>query len=223
MQKHLRVVVEIIASEIPHNRHILEIGSLQTQGQKELTNLRTLFINSKYIGIDLRDGAGVDVVANAESLPFSDKTFDLVLCLETLEHAEKPWIITKEIERVMNPRGICIVSSQQNFPIHKHPSDYFRYTPFGLSILFKSLKEKMVVAISPPFDKEVELNPQTVILVGSKQNVPKVFKNIRRKLESNKDKISIHKPYRHRLFDGLRFVRRGFQEVFYKLDVKFYK
>src|SRR3989344_8743773 len=130
MTKHLRRTIEIIAKNLPSYDSILEIGSRQEKNQKLLTNLRNIFKFKKYIGIDIRKGPGVDYVVNAENLPFKNNTQSLIICLETLEHASKPWKIASEIERVIKNRGMIIVSSQQNYPLHKHPSDYFRYTPY---------------------------------------------------------------------------------------------
>jgi len=84
---------------------------------------------------------------------------------------KKPWLISEEIERVTKNSGVMIVSSQQNFPIHMHPSDYFRFTPYGLKSLFKKLKSSLLIGISPAFDNEARLNPQTVIMVGWKRKM----------------------------------------------------
>ena len=169
MTKPLRVTVEIIVDLLPKSGKVLEIGSRQEKNQKNVANLRRLFPQGEYLGVDMRSGPGVDRVVNAEKLPFKDNSIDVVLCLETLEHAEKPWLISEEIERVTKNSGVMIVSSQQNFPIHMHPSDYFRFTPYGLKSLFKKLKSSLLIGISPAFDNEARLNPQTVIMVGWKR------------------------------------------------------
>ncbi len=222
MTKPLRAAIEIIANLIDSPRRILEIGSRQAVNQNELANMRDLFPNSKFVGVDMQAGPGVDVVASANELPFSDRYFDLVLCLETLEHAEKPWLICSEIERVMGSKGVAIISSQQNFPIHKHPSDYFRYTPYGLKALFPKLKSQLAFAISPPFYDEVKLNPQHVILVGMKKSNTSLTKKIKKSLISNISKISVHKPYRHRLQDGFKIMKRAFLELVFREEIEFF-
>ncbi len=222
MTKPLRAAIEIIVSCLGKPGRILEIGSRQAVNQNELADLRNLFSGSGYIGLDMQKGPGVDLVASAEKLPFPDKSFDLVFCLETLEHTEKPWLICAEIERVLKPNGIAIISSQQNFPIHLHPSDYFRYTPYGLKSLFPKLKSKLSFAISPPFDDEVKLNPQQVVLVGAKGDQRALFTKVRRVLRNNLSKISVHKPYRHRLKEIVRLVRRAVNEISFKLAIEFF-
>ncbi|MBI3282668.1 class I SAM-dependent methyltransferase [Candidatus Curtissbacteria bacterium] len=221
MTKPLRKAVEIICLNL-NSKKVLEIGSRQAENQKNLANLRSLFPTANYLGTDMIDGPGVDRVVDAEKLPFGKGSFDLVLCLETFEHTRKPWLIAAEIERVVSDNGVIIISSQQNFPLHKHPSDYFRYTPYGLSSFFDNFKSRLVFSISPPFDDEVKLNPEHVILVGSKMKNMKLLATIKRKLTKNKNIISVHKPYRHRLFDLVKFFRRGLAEIQYRQEIEFF-
>ena len=47
--------------------------------------------------------------APAEKLPFKTKSFDIVTCLEMLEHVENPNIVLKEIKRVLKKGGIAII------------------------------------------------------------------------------------------------------------------
>lgn len=222
MTKPLRVALEIIIKSIEAPKTVLEIGSRQPINQDELANLRFLFPESKYIGSDIQSGKGVDVITDASNLPFKNNSFDMVLCLETLEHSNKPWLIASEIERVVKNDGCVLISSQQNFPIHMHPSDYFRFTPMGLKSLFPKIKRSLVFSISPPFGNEVKLNPQQVVLVGINNNDGKVLSKIKRALRVNVDKISVHKPYRHRIIDSFRLIKRAFEELLFKLEIEFF-
>lgn len=222
MTKPLRAAVEIISACLDKPKEILEIGSRQAVNQTDIANLRILFPESNFVGLDMQKGPGVDVVASAEKLPFKDKSFDLIFCLETLEHTERPAVICTEIERVLKTNGVAIISSQQNFPIHMHPSDYFRYTPYGLKALFPKLKNQLAFAISPPFDDEVKLNPQHVVLVATKSSETKVLLKIKKALKNNVAKISIHKPYRHRLQEIIRLLKRAVNEVSFRQEIEFF-
>ncbi|EKD53462.1 MAG: type 11 methyltransferase [uncultured bacterium] len=222
MTKPLRAAVEIVCSVIEKPDKILEVGSRQAVNQNEMADMRRLFVGSKFVGLDMQAGPGVDIVANGDRLPFPDRSFDLILCLETFEHAGKPWLVAAEMERVVKTDGIVIVSGQQNFPIHKHPADYFRFTPFGLLTLFPKLTSKFVVAISPPFDDEVKLNPQHVILVGTKNKNEKLLLRIRRALKKDLAKISVHKPYSHRLQEMWRLFKRAFSEIRFRQEIEFF-
>lgn len=222
MTQPLRKAIEVIIACVGKPSCILEIGSRQAVNQNELADFRNLFRESKFTGLDLQKGPGVDMVASAEKLPFADKSFDLVLCLETLEHAERPWLIAAEIDRVLKPHGIAVISSPQNQALHLHPSDYFRYTPLGLKSLFSKLSSNLVFAISPPFDNEVKLNPQRVVLVGTKGDNKALMAKIKKSLRNNVGKISGHKPYRHRLEEVIRFLRRAVNEISFRQEIEFF-
>lgn len=98
----------------------------------------------------MRVGDNVDVVANAHSLPF-DEEFDCVVCLETLEHDDNPFMTIDEAHRVLKIGGYLIVCSPSiNFPRHNYPSDYFRFTADGLCAVMNKFK------ILKAFDDENE-------------------------------------------------------------------
>ncbi|MHA1751331.1 MAG: class I SAM-dependent methyltransferase, partial [Candidatus Helarchaeota archaeon] len=66
---------------------------------------------SEYITFDMIPGPHIDVVGNVLDLPFEDKTFDTIISTQVLEHVEKPWIMIKEIHRVLKKNGICILTA----------------------------------------------------------------------------------------------------------------
>lgn len=222
MTKELRKAIEIIISQMVPPRRVLEIGSRAAINQEEMCDLRPLFPSSEYVGVDMQKGPGVDMVADATALPFPDNSFDLVLCLETLEHCDEPWKVVSEIERVSKKNGGIILSSQQNFPLHMHPSDYFRYTPYGLSSLIKNKTKKIMMGISPPFDNEVGLNPKHVIVIAWNGDVWNESK-LKKALKSGEIEISGHKPYRHRVQDGWKILKRAISELNYRHAIKFFR
>ena len=67
--------------------------------------------------------------ANAESLPFHDKTFDTVVCTHTLEHTRHLLSAINELRRVCKKRLIIVVPKQRpykyTFDSHLH---FFPYT-----------------------------------------------------------------------------------------------
>jgi len=89
------------------------------------------------IGIDIREGPGVDRIASVYSLPFADGEFQNVLCMSVLEHLEDPPRAIAEMRRILQPGGHCIISVPFLFPIHDTPGDYWRFTKFGLRHLFR--------------------------------------------------------------------------------------
>ncbi len=94
---------------------ILEVGS----GEGWIVSqLRARFPTCKLLAIDLamemvqatRHAAAVEgaAYASADHLPFGDRSFDLVVCVEVLEHLETPGLALREIARVS--KGHVILS-----------------------------------------------------------------------------------------------------------------
>lgn len=93
---------------------------------------------SEYVTFDVIPGKNINIVGDALNSPFLDKSFDTIVSTQVLEHIEKPWLMVKEIGRILNHNGICILSAPFLVPYHADPNDYFRYTKNGLLSLFKN-------------------------------------------------------------------------------------
>jgi SAM-dependent methyltransferase len=117
---------------------ILEIGALDVNGQ-----VRDLFTDAEvYIGVDNIAGRNVDVVLNGHDVlsHFGANTFDLVLCLETLEHDPAFWLTLQGVRAVLKPGGLACISVPGNgFPEH-HVPDYWRFLPNSQRVLFHELE-----------------------------------------------------------------------------------
>lgn len=85
---------------------VLEIGSRDVNG-----NIRALFPGAtRYVGVDISPGTGVDLVADAATLCL-DEMFDVVVSTEVLEHT-KHWraIVARMIEHLA-PGGRLIITA----------------------------------------------------------------------------------------------------------------
>ncbi len=93
-----------------------------------------------YVNVDLFPLPGVDVVANAEALPFRSGCFRRVECDAVLEHVENPEIVMQEITRATEPGGFVHLVTPFCHPFHEYPKDFRRFTIDGLRQLGRELE-----------------------------------------------------------------------------------
>lgn len=144
MNHFLKGMVRAVAETFPLPGPLLEVGSLQVEGQEELVDLRELFPDREYLGIDLREGPGVDVVGSLEKLPLYNHSAGSVLMLNTLEHVRKFWKGLDEVQRVLRPDGALLISCPFYFHLHDYPSDYWRFSPAALEVLLEDYPHKII-------------------------------------------------------------------------------
>ncbi len=92
---------------------------------------------SEYISLDVTYHMGLDVVSDGKYLPFKDLSIDCVFCWFVLEHVDEPFLILKEIRRVLTEEGEIIIGVPLFFYQHGEPFDYHRWTAFGLKYLLE--------------------------------------------------------------------------------------
>lgn len=88
-----------------------------------------------YVNIDLFALPGVDVVTNAEQLPFAPGVFQSIECDAVLEHVQNPGQVMKELTRVLARGGYLHLVTPFCHPFHQYPKDYRRFTLDGLKQL----------------------------------------------------------------------------------------
>lgn len=93
------------------------------------------------LDIDPKSGATyiADLCNNNQDVIPSER-FDVVVCTEVLEHTLQPFDAVNEIQRILKPGGVAIVSTPYNFRIHGPLPDCWRFTEHGLRALFKDFE-----------------------------------------------------------------------------------
>lgn len=123
----------VAARQLSH-LNTLEVGSYDVNG-----GVRDLF-NGPFVGVDMREGPGVDKVMDAEALEFDSGQFKVVISTEMLEHARRPWRALSEMARVARTGGWVLVSARGfdargAFDLHDHPADHWRMGPGAMEIM----------------------------------------------------------------------------------------
>jgi SAM-dependent methyltransferase len=69
-------------------------------------------------------------VADLLDLPFADRTFDVVICFEAIEHVDAPERALDELRRVLEPDGVLALSSpNRGVSLGGNPHHHHEFTP----------------------------------------------------------------------------------------------
>ena len=100
--------IEEVSQEYPdffQNKSVLEVGSWDTNG-----SIRRFFSNCEYIGVDIAEGPGVDVVCKGQNLQYKSAAFDVVVSCECFEHNPFWKETLTNMLRMLKPGGICLIT-----------------------------------------------------------------------------------------------------------------
>jgi SAM-dependent methyltransferase len=99
---------------------------------------RSLFPNSEYVRADFTPCHGLDFLLPADSsVPAPDKSFDMVLSTQVLEHVPEPDHYAEECFRVLKSGGFLVLTTHGLFEDHGCPYDFQRWTADGLRLLLE--------------------------------------------------------------------------------------
>ena len=85
---------------------VAEIGSRNVNG-----SVRYLIDARRYVGVDLREGPGVDIVADGATWDGDGYKYDAVVCCEVLEHSGSQPELCRNIMALLVPGGIAIITA----------------------------------------------------------------------------------------------------------------
>lgn len=116
-------------SELGDNKLIINLGSGVRRRRKDIIN------------VDFYPFENVDIVADANQLPFADNSIDAIINESLLEHTPNPERIVQEMLRVLKPGGLLYLSTPFVASFHSSPEDYYRWSKQGLKQLLKDFEE----------------------------------------------------------------------------------
>jgi len=100
-----------------------------------------LFPNFNVITFDADSKWGPDIVGDITGADIIyDESYDVIVCVQVLEHVPNLWDVPGEMSRILKTGGYAIVDSPWMYPYHAEPpsfGDYWRITKDGFRELFK--------------------------------------------------------------------------------------
>ena len=122
-----RFVIRSVGTYCRDANMLLEVGP---QNWGLLDTFRATIKKIETLDIDTNS----ETTYNADITKHTDiasERFDCVLFTEVLEHTVEPWNAFREIERILKPGGILIMSTPLNLRLHGPSPDAWRITEFG--------------------------------------------------------------------------------------------
>jgi SAM-dependent methyltransferase len=104
---------------------VLDIGS----GTAHIKDFRP-----DIISVDILSFPGIDVVADAHQMPFSDGSFAAIIMLDVLHHLERPIAFLKEASRVLRRGGRLAMIEPAMTPLARRFYDHFHEEPVNMSV-----------------------------------------------------------------------------------------
>lgn len=99
-----------------------------------------------YVGLELNEKFGPDVIGDLRDMPFKDGEFDSILNNQVLEHVDDTHRVFSEFNRVLRRGGHLCVTVPFIARTHEVPHDYWRISEYGIRYLFNryGFKEVMI-------------------------------------------------------------------------------
>lgn len=136
--------LEELAKKYNEGQKIIEIGT----GTKAPTH-KLLFSKSQFIATDIEKYQGIDEILDiTQPGALAVESFDLVLCLNVLEHIPDPERAINEMYQSLKTGGELLLVTPFLFPIHDPPHDFYRYTEYGLAKILNGFSEISVKKIN---------------------------------------------------------------------------
>lgn len=126
---------------------VLEVGARNVNGS--LRSFVEGLAPSRYVGVDVEPGAGVDEICRAENVRgrFGEAAFDLLISTELIEHVRDWQRVLTNFKSVLRPNGVMLITTRSmGFPYHGYPHDYWRYEMSDMERIFADFEIDVLTA-----------------------------------------------------------------------------
>lgn len=133
-REHLNSFIKRISK-----KHALAGKKLLEIGPQERSEVQKHFNTCTIETLDLVPDYNPDIIGDITKFNphIPDSTYDIVSCLEVLEHTINPFAAVSELRRITKDNGLILFSAPLNWRIHGPAPDCWRFTEFGWKVLLK--------------------------------------------------------------------------------------
>jgi SAM-dependent methyltransferase len=106
-------------------RKEIKSGSIILDAGAGVLKYKKYFQDCIYKTQDFKQYGQIDYVSDIIDIPVEDKSFDVIICTEVLEHIPRPDLAIKEFSRILRPEGKLYLTSPFLAGIHRAPDNYY--------------------------------------------------------------------------------------------------
>lgn len=122
------------------NKRILELGSGKKYKGWYYYSAKQFFDNSnEFIQSDIVQEYGHKIIDVTKA--DYENEFDIILCMNVLEHVFDLHTAIENIYKALKPNGIVIIFVPAFYPLHDEPTDYWRFTEHSIRKLLQKFGE----------------------------------------------------------------------------------
>jgi SAM-dependent methyltransferase len=150
--------------DVVEGQSVLDVGCGSGEGLRILANRAT-----SALGIDLderlrRSDVNVEIKSVTE---VPDKSFDVVVCLDVIEHVEADQAFVAELFRVAR-KAVFVSTPNYSVSFNRHPYHIREYTPWEFARLFDGYGDVTLYGgTAKGFERVVITRPRAYALVGA--------------------------------------------------------
>ena len=117
------------ANNIPNGSKVLDVGAGGCPHRKLFSHCEYFtqdFVQLSAVQIQNQVGYGkIDFVSDILNIPVPDKSYDVILCTEVIEHIPDPISAIKEISRILKPGGTLLITAPLLSGLHQEPYHFY--------------------------------------------------------------------------------------------------
>ncbi len=117
------------ANNIPSGSKVLDVGAGGCPHREKFNHCEYFshdFAQLSDVQIQNQMGYGrIDFVSDILNIPVPDKSYDVILCTEVIEHIPDPISAIKEISRILKPGGSLLITAPLQSGLHQEPYHFY--------------------------------------------------------------------------------------------------